>query len=148
MAKHYLGLDIGTKRIGVAVGDDEVRIATPLPVVGNDTGNETAAINHLVQLVHDYNIDGVVAGRPRSTRGDLTPQTAYSEHFLDSLMTRLKSDGTDTVSATLQDESSTSVLAEKRLRASKHFKESMLKDGTLDSEAASIILTDYLESLQ
>lgn len=147
MAKHYLGLDVGAKRIGVAVGDDEVRIASPLPSVGNDIENEAAAINHLVQLVYDYKIDGVVAGRPRSTRGELTSQTAYSEHFLSCLMAKLKSDGVNTVSAAFQDESSTSVLAEKRLRASKHFKESMLKDGTLDSEAASIILTDYLESL-
>ena len=44
-----------------------------------------------------------------------------------------------------QDESLTSVQAEAMLRRDKkHFKEQMLRDGTLDSQAAVVILTDYL----
>lgn len=143
MAKRYLGLDIGRKHIGTAVGDDEVRIASPLPVVINDDG----AMGNLVGLIKDSSIDVVVAGRPRSTKGVLTRQTDYSEGFLRDLRQAL--DEADlNVSIVEQDESLTSVVAEKRLRSSKHFNENMLKNGTLDSEAASIILADYLESLR
>ncbi len=45
-----------------------------------------------------------------------------------------------------QDESLTSVKAEEILRERKNFQDGMLRDGTLDSEAAALILSDYLES--
>ena len=49
------------------------------------------------------------------------------------------------VEVVFQDESLTSVQAEAMLRRDKkHFKEQMLRDGTLDSQAAVVILTDYL----
>ena len=49
----------------------------------------------------------------------------------------------------MQDESLTSIEAEEELRRDKrHFNDKMLRDGTLDSQAAVIILTDYLEAIK
>lgn len=142
--KRYLGLDVGAKRIGVAWGDDEVRIASPLKAVANDG----QAYGSIAALAWSMGVSGIVIGRPRNTKGDLTAQTAYTMEFTDELKRALKR-RKFSVELISQDESSTSELAEKRLRADKkRFRPSMLTDGTLDSEAATIILSDYLESRQ
>lgn len=140
-AKRYLGLDVGEKRIGVAWGDDEVKIASPLKAVANNG----SAYDFIATLAWSMGVSGIVVGRPRDTKGDLTAQTMYTEEFIGELkkaLKRRKYKG----EIIQQDESLTSVVAEKRLRTDKkHFKTSMLTDGTLDSEAATIILSDFLE---
>ncbi|HMQ09182.1 MAG TPA: Holliday junction resolvase RuvX [Candidatus Nanoperiomorbaceae bacterium] len=130
-----IGLDIGTRRIGVARGDLAVGIATPLAAIGND--NET--FEQLKKIISQENTQTIVVGLPRNSRGEETAQSEISRRFAD----RLKH--TVTAEVVLQDESVTSVEAERRLRGRKDFRESMLRDGTLDSEAATLILTDYLE---
>jgi putative transcription antitermination factor YqgF len=68
-----------------------------------------------------------------------SPRSEISRQFADQLKRTVAAE------VVLQDESVTSVEAERRLRGRKDFRESMLRDGTLDSEAATLILTDYLE---
>lgn len=142
--KRYLGLDVGEKRIGMAWGDNDVRIASPLNAVANDG----SAYDSIATLAWSMGASGIVVGRPRDTKGDLTAQTLYTEEFTGELrkaLKRRKYKG----EIIHQDESLTSVIAEKRLKADKkHFKPSMLTDGTLDSEAATIILGDFLEGLK
>lgn len=58
LGKKYLGIDWGEKRIGLAVGDSEARIATPLMVVENIKG--------VLQVVDDEKIDIVIVGKPLS----------------------------------------------------------------------------------
>lgn len=130
-----IGLDVGTRRIGVARGDLAVGIATPLPAIAN---NELT-FEKLRQLINRENIQTIVVGLPRNSHGEETAQSKISRQFSDQLIHNF------TVNIVFQDESITSVEAEQRLRQRKDFKDSMLRDGTLDSEAATLILTDYLE---
>lgn len=132
-----IGLDIGTRRIGVARGDLAVGIATPLPAIAN---NELT-FKRLDQLINQENAQTIVVGLPRNSQGEETAQSKISRQFSDQLAHNF------TIDIVFQDESITSVEAEQRLRQRKVFKESMLRDGTLDSEAATLILTDYLEGL-
>lgn len=130
-----IGLDIGTRRIGVARGDVTVGIATPLAAIGND--DET--FEQLKKIISQENTQTIVVGLPRNSRGEETAQSEISRQFADQLKRTVAAE------VVLQDESVTSVEAERRLRGRKDFRESMLRDGTLDSEAATLILTDYLE---
>lgn len=128
--RKLLGLDVGTVRIGAALGDTAIRIAIPHGAIDVD-GRELEAI---ARLVVDNDIDTIVVGYPRNQSGDATEQTAYVEAFA----TQLK----DTAPhITFQDESLTSVMAENRLAARKV----PFTKGDVDAEAAAIILQDYME---
>lgn len=128
--KQLLGLDVGAARIGVAMGDSGVRIAIPSGVVEVD-GTEVRSVAQLVLL---NNIDTIVIGYPRNQAGEATAQTAFVEEFA----TKLEDIDADTV---FQDESLTSVIAEKRLIA----RGQPYSKADIDSEAAVIILQDYME---
>lgn len=129
---NFLALDVGEKRIGVAVGDSGVRIAVPFDTIEVD-GNE---IERVARLVIDEKVDIVVIGYPRNQSGEATAQTAYVEAFAAKL--------TDIAPAIVfQDESLTSVLAEQQLQS---YKKPYTK-ADIDAQAAAIILQDYIESL-
>jgi putative Holliday junction resolvase len=130
-----LGLDIGEVRIGVAAGDNDVKIAYPLTVIDN---NEDA-ISKIVRIASEESIDTLVIGLPRNAGGVETAQSAYSRAFAAKLASR-------GLKIAFQDESLTSVLAKTRLSSDKTSK-NLPKKGEIDKEAAAIILQDYLENL-
>lgn len=129
----YLGLDVGGKRIGVAVGDSIARIAQPLATV--EVGQNEAG--QIRTYIKDLGVTDVVIGRPRNQSGDTTAQTQEVEQFV---VSTLKGEGCD---LHWQDESVTSVIAEERLKARKKPYSKL----DIDAEAAAIILQDYLETL-
>ena len=124
-------LDVGEKRIGVAIGDNSVRIAVPLETVEVD-GNE---INNIEKIINDEQADILVIGYPRNQSGEATAQTKFVEDFSKQLE---KID----IKIVFQDESLTSVMAEQRLVS---FKKPYSK-ADIDAQAASIILQDYIEA--
>ena len=69
-----LALDIGEKRIGVAVSDPSGTVATPLVVL--DSARVMGDGRELVRLVDDYEVDRVVVGLPLSLDGSEGPQAA------------------------------------------------------------------------
>lgn len=129
MADRLLCLDVGERRIGVAVGDTGVRIAIPLKTIEVD-GNEFQAI---LQTYLEEKAALIVVGYPRNQQGEPTQQTEYVEQFVEPLREHAK--------IVFQDESLTSVQAEKRLIARK----APYTKGDIDAEAAAIILQDYME---
>lgn len=129
-SKQLLGLDVGAARIGVALGDTGIRIAVPYDFIEVD-GNEITAI---AELVIKNNVYTVVVGYPRNQSGEPTQQTAYVEEFSKKLQDF-------DANIVFQDESLTSVIAEQRLAA----RRKNYAKGDIDSEAAAIILQDYME---
>ena len=124
-------LDVGTKRIGVAVADTSVRIAVAFATVEVD-GNEIEAI---ARIVANEQAKTIVIGYPRNQAGESTAQTSYVELFAERLSPL-------NVELIFQDESLTSVLAEDQLAAHKK----PYSKGDIDAQAAAIILQDYLEA--
>src|SRR5688500_18109508 len=76
-SRSFLSLDVGEKRIGVAVGDSGVRIAVPFETIEVD-GNE---VERIARLVVDQQADTIVVGYPRNQSGETTAQTEYVEAF-------------------------------------------------------------------
>ncbi|MBQ3293214.1 endolytic transglycosylase MltG [Candidatus Saccharibacteria bacterium] len=128
-----IGLDVGTKRIGVARADSSTRIAIPSGFVAVD-GSEWQKIAKLAKL---YGTNWFVLGLPRSNEGNETKQSMYVRQFAKKLLHEIPG-----AKIRFQDESLTSVEAENRLKARKKNYEK----GDIDSEAATIILQDFLES--
>lgn len=127
-----LALDVGEKRIGVAVADTSVRIAIAYDTVEVD-GTELERIARIIGL---ENAALVVVGYPRNQQGEPTNQTAFVEAFVQ----QLRDIAPEIV---YQDESLTSVKAEEYLKRQKK----PYEKGEVDALAASFILQDYLELL-
>ena len=124
-------LDVGEKRIGVAVADTGIRIAVPFDTV-EVNGDELRSI---AEIVVRENADTIVVGYPRNQQGESTAQSQYVERFAKNL-----EDMAPTI--VFQDESLTSVMAEDRLKQTGK----PYTKGDIDAHAAAIILQDYLET--
>jgi putative Holliday junction resolvase len=130
-SQNIICLDVGEKRIGVAVVDTGVRIAVPFETIEVD-GFELQAIS---KIVIDERVQTIVIGYPRNQSGEATAQTAYVEKFAEGLKDIVPN-------IVFQDESLTSVLAEERLKSHNR----PYSKGDIDAQAAAIILQDYMES--
>ena len=130
-----IGLDIGTKRIGVAKADSSTRIAVPVGFLLAD-GSEWQEIAKIASL---SNTNLFVLGLPRSNEGNETQQTLYARQFAKKLREKIPE-----AKIRFQDESLTSVEAENRLKTRKK----RYEKGEIDAEAASIILQDFLENFK
>lgn len=134
-----MSLDIGDKRVGVAMGESGVRIAVPYRTIDNDD----KIITKLVDSINQSKIDILVVGRPIDQNGRATEQTTKTEEFVQKLVQVLEdhniSRGLELVS---WGESGTSLIAEDFLKKSgKNYGK-----GDIDSAAAAVILQDFMES--
>lgn len=123
-------LDVGEKRIGVAVADLAVRIAIPFDTVVVDGGE----LDYIARIIQEEQADTVIIGYPRNQLGEPTAQTRYVEEFAQKIEPMVKT-------VVFQDESLTSVLAEQRLQSQKK----PYTKADIDAQAACIILQDYIE---
>ena len=138
-----LALDVGTRRIGVAFADTSVRIAIPREMIPVD-GNELENIAKSLRL---EKADVLVCGFPRNSKGEATKQTELVQEFVEKLKKFLEQKGQKLPEIHFQDESLTSVLAETQLSQKKELSRKDRASGIVDSEAAAIILQDYLENI-
>lgn len=128
--QHYLALDVGEKRIGVATAEDAVKIAVAHSTIIVD-GTE---IEQIRMIAAQEASDIIVVGYPRNQSGEATKQTDYVESFAEKLPTL-------GLPIEFQDESVTSVQAESILKAQGQ----PYEKGDIDAVAATLILQDYLE---
>ena len=127
-----LALDVGERRIGIAWADSRTRFPVPYGTIAVD-GQEP---DRLKQIIAELNTDIIVVGLPRNQSGEETAQS----HFVREFAAKLNAFKLPVV---FQDESLTSVMAEDFLKSSK---DGYTKED-IDSHAAAIILTDYIETL-
>jgi len=126
-----LALDVGEKRIGVAVADAKVRFAHPLTTLAN-----TEKIwEELAALVDEQQCGLIVVGLPRGLNGQETAQTKASEVFMQRLRANLG------LPVRAQDEAATSLKAKEELEA----RGKPYAKGEVDALAATYILEDYLQ---
>lgn len=131
-----LALDVGERRIGVAMASRIARL--PAPYVTLDRQRVLDAAAEIERIVKKEAVDTVVVGLPRNMQGNETEQTKRARRFAEALQARL------TCPVVMQDEAATSVQAEERLRA----RNKPYAKEDIDAEAAAIILQDYLSQTE
>ena len=135
-----IGLDVGERRIGVAVSDPSATLARPLSTLrtsGLDGNALQVSLDEITRLAADEPFDAIVVGLPRRLDGSPNAMTPRVERFAERLRDRLG------VAVVLQDERLTSVEAESRLATRE--KNWRARKEQLDAAAAAIILQDYLD---
>jgi putative holliday junction resolvase len=136
------GLDVGERRIGLAVSDATGTLARPVGVVRTsgldvDALDRTAA--EIARLAReDDGLVALVVGLPRRLDGSANDMTPRVEAFAQTLGVRTA------LPVVLQDERLTSVEAESRLAIRE--KNWRVRKDRLDAAAAAIILQEYLDS--
>lgn len=122
-----LGLDIGDKRIGMAVSDELEIISTPLGVIENDE----KVGEKIREIINRHNIKKVVVGMPYTLKGSVGDQARKTISFVDSKIKNMN------VEIDYVDERYTTKIPLK-------FLVKYSKNKMLDKFSAGIILEDYL----
>jgi putative Holliday junction resolvase len=135
-----VGLDVGERRIGVAVSDPSGTLARPVTTLrtsGLDGDALQISLTEIERLTVEEPLVAIVVGLPRRLDGTPNDQTPLVEAFVQLLGREV------TQPIALQDERLTSVEAESRLARGDRDWRSRKK--RLDAAAAAIILQDYLD---
>jgi putative Holliday junction resolvase len=130
-----MGLDIGDKRIGVALSDPLCIMAGALAVIERTT--DKAAVKQIVDLACENEVECIVVGMPRSLDGSLGKQAQAVQSFIDLLKKR-----TD-IAVVTWDERLSTVAAERTLLEMGMKRDKRKKHR--DSLAAAFILQGYLD---
>lgn len=131
-----MGLDVGTRRIGVAVCDGEELLAVPYATIqqGEDA---QSSIEKICEIIKQEGIEQVVVGIPFSLNGTLGPQGQDTSDFVEML------DAKAGVPIIRVDERLTTVQAERMLRSAGYSGPALRE--RLDAAAAVIILDGHLD---
>jgi putative Holliday junction resolvase len=130
----FLGIDPGTKRIGLATGD-ELGLASPIPALRESA--ESARWNALLAIIKLRRVDELIVGYPLNMDDSIGPKAKEAEAFAARLQQ------TTGLSVHLVDERLSSHAAEATLP--KHRLRALRASGIVDSRAAALILQDYLD---
>jgi putative Holliday junction resolvase len=133
-----LGLDVGEKRIGVALSDPEGIMAIPLTAIQRES--DTADIQAILNLVEQHGVERIVVGLPRSLNGSIGLQAEKIMAFSDMLRQEVEIPVED------WDERFSTVAAERLLIEAKVRGAKRKKHR--DAIAASLILQGYLDHLR
>lgn len=136
-----MGLDVGERRIGIAVSDATGTLARPLGVLrpsGLDVDAVDVVMTEIARLATEEDgLGAIVVGLPRRLDGTATHLTPRVEQFARQLAIKTA------LPVTLQDERLSSREAESRLALND--KNWRSRKARLDAAAAAVILQDYLD---
>lgn len=127
---NIIALDVGTVRIGLALANTNNYLANPYCTVLNDEKFQ----DNFYLIIKKHNVQLIIVGMPRSLNGDKTAQSYYVEKWVNDNLSYLK------MKIVYQDESLTSVKAQEILNFSKN----KYQKSDIDSQAAALILDDFL----
>jgi putative Holliday junction resolvase len=131
-----LGLDHGTKRIGVAVSDELKLIAQPLEYIPAEPRAEF--FSRLKGLVLEKQVESIVVGMPRNMDGSYGPAAAKVREFITALQAEVS------VPIKTWDERLTSAMAN-RVLLQANVRRNQRKE-KVDKMAAAILLQSYLDA--
>ena len=131
-----LGLDVGDKRIGVALSDPLGLLATPLLVF--ERKDNLADISFIQDLVAKKQVGRIIVGLPQFMDGSIGPQAEKVKTFTLDLAQK------SLVPVEFRDERLTTVAAKQLLQEAGLKKRYKNKKGEFDAAAAAVILQSYL----
>jgi putative Holliday junction resolvase len=137
----YLALDVGDRRIGVAVSDESGQIATPLTVIHRSSKADD--FDRIAELMRQQDVGALVVGHPLNDDGTAGPQAQRIERYAQALAEALHAGGLD-VPSVLWDEYGSTRRAQETMIATG--RKARQRRARIDAVAAAFILQDYLDS--
>ncbi|ACF12379.1 Holliday junction resolvase YqgF [Chlorobaculum parvum NCIB 8327] len=134
--KRIIGIDFGTKRIGVAKSDPLGMFAQPV-----GTFDMEGLLGALSKIRNEEGIERIVVGYPLSDKGEENRMTSVVDRFAEELRVALPEVPVETI-----DEYRSSRSAMKLLAGSGASRKKRNEKGRLDTAAACLILQSWLDS--
>jgi len=135
-----IGLDVGERRVGIAISDPTGTVARPLQTLMRGSREEDFAA--IAEIVEKHHVELLVVGCPLSLNGTMGPQARWTARYAEALAAHLP------IQTVSWDERFTTVTAQEILRQSrpKKGRRRAREAGELDAVAAAVILQSYLDS--
>jgi len=133
-----MGLDVGSKTVGVAISDALGWTAQGIETVKIDEANGEFGIDRIAELVKEYTITEFVVGFPKNMNNTVGPRGEASENYKKLL------EDTFSLPVKLWDERLTTMAAERMLIEADVSRKKRKK--VIDKMAAVMILQGYLDS--
>ncbi len=133
-----VGLDVGDRRVGIAFGDSDLRMATPVDVLVRASFEQDARA--IARFVKDYDAEKIVVGLPRNMDGTQGAQADSVVTYAEKISQAIN------VPLIFWDERLTTVEATRRTHETGARGKKSRRG--IDAIAASLILQDYLDNLR
>lgn len=135
-----LGLDVGTKTVGVALSDEMGWTAQGIETIRINEERNKFGFERVQELVKQYNVDTIVVGLPKNMNGTIGPRGEACQQYAEQLRELLG------IEVIMWDERLSTMAAE-RLLISADVSRKKRKQ-VIDKMAAVVILQGYLDSKQ
>lgn len=133
-----IGLDYGTKTVGVAISDELLITAQPLLTIERERANKIRkTVAKIEEIISEYNVEEIVLGYPKNMNNTLGERAAATDEFREMLERRTG------LPVILVDERLTTIEADRILEET-----GVVASGRkeyIDKMAAAIILQNYLD---
>jgi len=128
-----LGLDVGDKRIGVALSDPDGILASPLTII--NCQNEQTDIAAIVDIIQQNQVGKIIVGLPLSMNGSMSKQAEKVQAFTEELR------GCTDIPVEYRDERLSTVSAKRLMQTVKRVN----RETRHDAVAAALVLQGYLD---
>lgn len=136
----YLALDVGGRRVGVAVSDETGLIATPLTVIHRRSKVEDFA--RVARLAREHGAGGLIVGHPLNDDGTAGPQALRIERYAAALSEALRAEGLELLLILWDERMSTQHAQEAMIAAGRKARD---RRDRIDAVAAAVFLQDFLD---
>ncbi|WP_413308582.1 Holliday junction resolvase RuvX [Bacillus sp. 1P10SD] len=133
-----LGLDVGSKTVGIALSDEMGWTAQGLKTLKINEERQEFGFEEIGQIIKEYQVDTVVIGLPKNMNGTIGPRGEASQQYANEVESRFA------VQTVLWDERLTTMAAERVLLEADVSRKKRKK--VIDKMAAMMILQGYLDS--
>ena len=133
----YLGLDLGTRTLGISLSDSTLTIASTLKTIRFSENDYDFLINELDSIIKEYNVFKIVLGFPKNMNNTIGERCETTLNFKEKLENKFN------IEVVLQDERLTTVEATNYMLEADISRKKRKK--SIDALAANIILQTYLD---
>ncbi|WP_018661119.1 Holliday junction resolvase RuvX [Heyndrickxia acidiproducens] len=133
-----MGLDVGSKTVGVAVSDELGWTAQGIETIAIDEEKRKFGFDRVAELAKTYNVEKIIVGFPKNMNNTIGPRAEASKAYAEELKKRLN------LPVILWDERLSTMAAERILLQADVSRKKRKK--VIDKMAASVILQGFLDS--
>ncbi|WP_099352170.1 Holliday junction resolvase RuvX [Fredinandcohnia onubensis] len=133
-----LGLDVGSKTVGVAVSDEMGWTAQGIETIKINEERQQFGLERLGEIIKEYEVESVVIGLPKNMNGTIGPRGEASQYYADMVQEKFG------LPVELWDERLSTVAAERVLLSADVSRKK--RKQVIDKMAAVMILQGYLDS--
>lgn len=133
----YIGLDLGTKTLGVSISDETKTIASSLKTLRFSENSSDEILDELINIVKEFNVEKIVLGLPKNMNNTIGERAISAMDFGKKISELLD------IPVVMQDERLSTVSAHNYLIEANMSRKK--RKGVVDAVAANIILQTYLD---